>query len=450
MKITRNQIYCIIPFYLDGPAAPQGPLWTADTPVLDRTAMYDFLDVSSTAMDVYRIDFERNADLRKFWQRESRCGDGCRMRLTNQNPRSWRTPRLVMSRRSDAGMLCIPVEIAGECGIDDVADFVNRFHKYDSTQAPVMEYVTTGRDTPLLDRLDSALGLARPGRPHSWTLGGVVDMLLSPLGPGLHPFEPYRAHMLTYVLGEGCADGPDEALKTAMLRLIHCHNKRYSPLPEAFDRGAVMQTFRNVYLGAADEGACMLGILKGDDSDGYMRSYHDTTFQSRMMWIYLLALMQRHVLLDVDRRIAASVPPSQTPSRQAADDFRRRVADTCSSRLTGFFTSISAYSHINDIYRFLTDRLGVAALYRELDEKLRAIDTWIKLNDAVGRERFERFVQVGGVILAVLALLYGIPQAITAAEQAYEQSMWGWTLVCVIPAIVAMAWLIYQLIKSRR
>ena len=92
----------------------------------------------------------------------------------------------------------------------------------------------------------------------------------------------------------------------------------------------------------------------------------------------------------------------------------------------------------------------MAALYRELDEKLRAIDTWIKLNDAVGRERFERFVQVGGVILAVLALLYGIPQAITAAEQAYEQSMWGWTLVCVIPAIVAMAWLIYQLIKSRR
>ena len=89
MKITRNQIYCIIPFYLDGPAAPQGPLWTADTPVLDRTAMYDFLDVSSTAMDAYRIDFERNADLRKFWQRESRCGDGCRMRLTNQNPRGW-------------------------------------------------------------------------------------------------------------------------------------------------------------------------------------------------------------------------------------------------------------------------------------------------------------------------------------------------------------------------
>jgi len=450
MRIARNQIYCIIPFYLDGPVSPQGPVWTAGGPVLDRAAMYDFLEVSSSAMDIYRIDYEHNPDLRKFWQRMSRCGDGCTVRLTNDNSSSWRTPRLVMSRRNDVGILCIPVELTGECDIAGAVEFVNRFHKYDSTQAPVMHYASNGRDTVLLDRLDAALGLARDGEPHTWTLRGVVDLLLAPLGPGLHSFEPYRAHMFSYVLAEDCGAGFDGALKTQALRLVHCHNHRYSPLPEAFDSGVVMQTFQNIYVGAADEGGCMLGIVKGDDSDGYMRAYHDTTFQSRFMWIYMLALMQRHTLLDIDRRIAGSVPPSQTPSRRAADEFRRSVADTCASRLTGFFTSISAYSHINDLYRFLTTRLGVTALYHELDEKLHAIDTWLELNAAAQRERFERFVQVGGVILAALALVYGIPQAITALSDAYSRALWGWTLICIAPAVAAMLWLIYLMIKSRR
>ena len=450
MKIARNQIYCFIPFYLDAPADLQGSLWTAAAPVYDRAAMYGFLDVSSAAMDIYRIDFKRNTDLRDFWQRESVTPYGSRMRLTNQSTTSWRTPRLVMSHGGSTGMLCIPVELTDCQDITAVVEFVNRFHKYDSTQAPVMEYISNGRDSVMLDRLDSALGMAREGRPHTWSLGPVVSRLLAPLGDGLHTFEPYRAHMLTYVLAEDCPDGLDEAVKAQLLRLVHCHNARYSPLPDAFDRGTMMQTFQNIYVGAADEGGCMLGLVKGDDSDAYMRQYHDTTFQSRFMWIYILALMQRHTLLDIDRRIAASVPGPDAPSRRAADDFRRRVAYTSSTGLTGFFTSISAYSHINRLYRFLTGRFGVGALYRELDDKLRAIDTWLELNAAAGRERFERFVQMGGVILAVLALLYGIPQAITAAREAYSDGLWGWTLICIIPAIIAIIWLICLMIRSRK
>ncbi len=476
MKIQENQIYCLIPFYLDTPLTDHpGGAWIPLEPKYDKDAMYPFMQTGSRINRVYGLNPE--GDLRKFFQQTSVVADTdggeLELNMLNNAGSPWRGPRLVISRGGETGLLSLPVSLV--CRSTEgtpltgaqVCEFVNRLQKYDSGQAPVFSYRIKGNVHILQDRLDSALGLCRDGQPHTWTLGALIELLLGPLGERATMFKPYRCHILTYLLAEGSDAGTysltDED-RRLLLRITHCQNRRYHVTLDTANTSCLTRTFENIYTGVSVEGSCVLGVVQHSEGDRFLEAYGSGTFQTRFMWMYINAMMQRHSLLDMDRRIAALAEHLDSSDAEADRRFADSMRRICGMRLTGMFTSISAYSHINALYGFLLHNLGVEALYAELDEKLRAIDSWLKLvearqnaevmrmqqAEAAGREKFERFVQTGGVILAVMALLYGIPQAVTSLRDTCEQRLWVWSLICLLPAVAGMIWLIAAMLKSRK
>lgn len=428
MKIEINREYCIIPFRYDRAQFVSRGIWAEHSPSLDRDALYDFVDMGKQSMRIYGLDFNRCDRFSKFCQKKSVValdGGDVYFRIVNDKANSWRTPRLVLSQSADVGFLWLPVEIAGNPTLAEVINFNYRFQKFDSGRGKT--FVCNGSE---------------------WRLSDVISWMLAPLGDGVKMFEGYRAHIFTYLLVDGVQNLDDKGLRGDILNLVHGRNSRYSSLDDEFDEGTMLRTFKNIYMGSSVEGGCMIGLLKHDDSDGFMRSYHDTTFQSRFLWIYILAYMQRYVLLDIDSSIAGAAPTGNSMSPTEADDFRHRVAATCSARLSGFFSTISPYLHLDKIYSFLSSSFGLPALYRELDDKLRIFDTWLELASAERSSRFERFVKVGGVLLAVLSILYAVPQTISAVRQAYDESLWGWTIISAVPAVVAIIWIVWMHRKS--
>ena len=408
MKILQNQIYCVIPFYFTTPFAGEMPQpWVKDTPAFDTDAMYPFMHAGSSANSIYRLDLDANPDLRKFFSQTSLLmPDGQLAVNLPADKKNWLTPRLVVSASGEVGLLSIPMTVGGgrEVEADTVRDFVNRIQKYDSHQVPVFAYRTKGDITTAQDRRDASLGLCHKGQPHTWTIATLSELLLRPVRDAICMFKPYRAHVLTDILADSPADpsytiGDDEA--RLLLRLMHCQNGRYH-----------------------------VDLDKMADATA--------------------ALIQRHTLLNIDRVMAHEAGRLTTPDSSTADSFRRSVAGVCSMRLSGAFSSISAYSHINAQYRFFMRNLGVTALYSELDDKLKAVNTWLKLNDSAEREHFEYVMQTGGVILAILALVYGIPQAITAMHDTWRDSLWSWTGISLLPAIIGMVWLILIMKRPRQ
>lgn len=471
MKILQNHIYCIFPFFFETPYTEETTeLWTEEAPKFDADGMYPFMHTGSRNNRVFRLDLDRNPDLRKFFTQTSLLQPGGTPAVNLlSNRTSWLSPRLVISASGEVGVLSIAMSVGGDCEVDSavVCDFVNRIQKYDSGQAPVFAYRVKGDNTRLQDRLDEALGLCHRQQPHTWTLGTLSELLLRPISGRISMFKPYRTHVLSNILAESPAD-PDYTLgkdeERLLLRMTHCQNERYHVDTARMADGTVMRTFENIYTGVAVEGACVMRILRHDASDGFLRDYAKGNFQTRYMWMYINALMQRHALLNIDRLLADGATRLDSPDADTSSRFRDSVAGLCAMRLSGVFTSISAYSHINAIYAFFMRNLGVTALYAELDDKLRAVDTWLKLIEArrhaseaqlqaieaEKRERFEHFVQTGGVILAILALIYGIPQAITALNEAWRDSLWLWASVSLVPAIAGIVWLIVIMKRSRR
>ena len=480
MNVIQNQIYCFIPFYLDNALESHpGELWVEQKPYLDSDAMYPYMGTGSRMHSVYALNFAGNASLSKFMRQTSyvRGAGGNHVsvvvNLLNVNTNSWRTPRLVVTNDGEVGVLIIPLTVscadAGESLTDDmVCAFVNRLQKYDSTQVPVFEYRLKNNNSTIQDNIDADLRLKHRDMPHTWTIATLADFLLAPLKGRISMFKPFRAHILTELLASGSDNGPhllSDRDKISLLRITHCQNARYHTLLDDRTTRVIMPVFGNSYAGVSAEGACCMQILQHDEADSYLEKYPAGTFQSRFMWLYVNAFVQRHALLNIDRQLADAVANvSESGPMTKEDCFNATVPKLCAIRLCGAFSNVSAYSHINALNSFLSKNLGVTDLYAELDEKLHSIDTWIKLieaqrqNEAARimksetekRQKFENFLQTGGVILAILALLYGIPQSITALNDAWRGSLWGWTLICLVPAIIGMTCLIILMKRSRR
>lgn len=451
-----NQIYCVIPFYAKESMTPAS-LWKPSAPKIKDEVFYDYIKEGKEAMKVYGIDFVANPLWGKFFNRELVAVDKKKATQPDAEPQegatpfrmlgdggdNWMTPRLILSGRGYTGMLVLPVRISGTPSMEQVVDFVNRFHKYSSGQGQVFRYIRKEGDGPIVEEIDS-LGLGYRKRkggettPGTWILAALIKALLAPLGEVIH-FNSYRAHMFSYLLLDGAPAGESLDFRCGMLRLIHRQTSRYAVLPGDFDT-IVMQTFRNIYFGVDVEGGAMVQWLKQDESDTFFRDYAKGSLQGNFLWIYFISLMQRYTLLDIDRRLGEATPTEGMPTRAAAAAFRKSVARTCEARLGGSFTTVSGMAHVNRLYSFITERLDVKALYKELDDKLETIDTWLELTASENRERFERFIQIGGVVLAVLAILYGMPQAVTATADVWDKSMWIlsliWTIPCLLGAII--------------
>ena len=479
MKVLQNQIYCLIPFYFDKlQETVAGELWKEQAPCIDSDAMYPYMSLGSRSNKVYALNPAGKADIAKFMTQTSfvrnmgKQSQALAVNIMNAGQKSWRTPRLLLSGDGETGTLILPLTISaafpGELlPLDTVCDFVNKLHKYDSTQTLVFEYRTKNGNTIVQDQLDSVLGLTHKGQDHTWTIGSLSNLLLGSMLGDITMFKPFRAHILTQVLvddDEGRAHVFTEDDKIALLRITHCQNSRYHTVLDERSAETILSLFANIHVGISVEGACCMQVIQHDDGDAFLTSYANGPFQSRFMWLYINAFVQRHMLLNVDRQLADAAAFINGKVSIGEEHFHNTVSKLCAMRLRGLFANVSAYSHINAQNDFVLRKLDIFKLYAELNDKLQSIDTWLKLveaqqqNEAAEllkqesekRHKFEKFLQEGAMIVAILALLYGIPQCITALNDTWRDSLWGWSIICTVPAIIGMAWLIFLMVKSRR
>lgn len=438
MKIQNNHIYCIIPFYITKKSwLPNPGIWLPDSPKLDQHAIYSFIEGHDSGMTVYRIDPDRCLSLLKLWRctSEINIGDSTlSVRLLNE--RNWLTPRLAISRSRRVGFLSIPLSVDSPASADDIVRFVNIFHKYDSGQGRRLS-LSVKHSAPRAE-LAAALGYLPDDWDASWTLRDLIACLL-PDPDALTPFTPHRAIMFTRLTAaEGTPLVLDADAQNTILRLMHCHDAKYLPVPDAFRAEGVTQTFANMYTGIASEGACILSILSGTPADYFQRDFPTGNFQTRYLWLYFIALMQRLILLDIERTLA-----HRDAARFSDRSQREILSHICHTRVTGFFSSLSPYSHLNSLYAYFIDALGVRDLYDDVDTKLRLIDT-------SRHARFEQFVKLCGVVLALLALLYGLPQSLMAVHDAGDKApLWLWAWLSMIPAAIGFLWILLFMLRKK-
>lgn len=146
-----------------------------------------------------------------------------------------------------------------------------------------------------------------PSSEFTWNVNTLKEMFFSSVSQGrITLFIPPRAHLFTFVQADDvendCLALDDVAAD--MVRLSRCVTDRYQlPFEDLEGEDSILQTFKNIYMSVSVEGAAMMAIAK-PDNQGFITSM-DGDALPRYLWIYILTLIQRYTLLNMERRLTA-------------------------------------------------------------------------------------------------------------------------------------------------
>lgn len=146
-----------------------------------------------------------------------------------------------------------------------------------------------------------------PSSEFTWNVNTLKEMFFSSVSQGrITLFIPPRAHLFTFVQADDvkndCLALDDVAVD--LVRLSRCVTDRYQlPFEELEGEDSILQTFKNIYMSVSVEGTAMMAIAK-PDNQGFISSM-DGDALPRYLWIYILTLIQRYTLINMERRLTA-------------------------------------------------------------------------------------------------------------------------------------------------
>ena len=215
---------------------------------------------------------------------------------------------------------------------------------------------------------------------HHWIIRDFVNCLMSDFSHQLiERADNNRMHMFAYVQMDKTNDPDRELLEFS--RLVRCQDKDYMVIPTSGGKPICQQLYENIYVGSSVEGGGVLTILQGPGND-FLKNFHTGPLTKSYLWIYLLALMQRHTLLQMSRELAEEYGYSGKTTDEQLKNLRELMIDMSKTKINTYFTDVSDHSHLNALYQFCCANLAVDRYFVDVDNKLATLkETLEQLHD---------------------------------------------------------------------
>lgn len=205
----------------------------------------------------------------------------------------------------------------------------------------------------------------------NWDLNYFIGFLLNTLGwkSQVNYFNRERIHIYTFCSidgteSTGCQITSDDIVPEA-LRLSRVVNSKYLlPFDEMVQKGAIMQTYQNIYFSSSIEGTSIICIAR-DINKSFIDDMKDK-FNRQYLLIYLLVLLQRYTLLSIDRRLT-----EYDARNDGKDDGLWNLINLiCKIKVNCYYTDVSIYTHHSQFYQHCCRNLHVPETFEEIDEKV--------------------------------------------------------------------------------
>ena len=270
------------------------------------------------------------------------------------------------------------------------------------------------------------------GRPY-WTIDQFVNLLFRGLKGTCHRFNPFRAHLFTYLQVEQDVATPE--LLQDFERIVRGQNLHYQVAMN--EPSSYQQTFENIYIGSSVEGGGILTLTPKTHAD-FVNQFATSSLLPRYFWIYLMVVVQRFSLLYLIRCLT-SVDDYQTSyppvSLRLLRQFVRRLAEI---KVNTYFTDVSDHTQHNRFYRFCCKQLCIADYFREIDEKMQALNEYLKQLADRKKEHLQEYL---GLILALLTVVSASNDGIGLFEKLgilSEQSSFYTPATIVLIALIVL------------
>ena len=225
-------------------------------------------------------------------------------------------------------------------------------------------------------------------------------------------FSPSRMHVFTYCsVNDEINQLEDNDLYADLLQLSRCENSKYMPIQtDEQIKNCVLRTFDNTMICSSLEGTAYIAIIKSENKKFF--NIYKGIITQRYLWIYILAVVQRYALMNIDRILTEFVTNNDLPVDQQNEQLWQTLETIQEVKVRCHFTDISPYTQHNHFYSYCCDKLHVNFSYTEIDKKTKNLNLITSHNIQLIHEQEQKQQEQQenklNLFLAVLAALQAI------------------------------------------
>lgn len=224
----------------------------------------------------------------------------------------------------------------------------------------------------------------------TWNIKTLKEMFLGSVANGdVVLFIPPRAHLFTFVQVD---DAQCDCLKLHdvapfIVRLSRCITDKYQlPFEELEGEDCILRTFKNIYMSASVEGTAMIAIAKSENQ-GFISSM-DGNSLPRYLWIYILTLIQRYTLLNMERRLTAiemnkyedkkDVNEGKEKDQEEKEKYSKELWELIrvinKVQVNCHFIEVSPFTQHNQFYTYCCNSLHLPENYDAVERKMQKME----------------------------------------------------------------------------
>jgi hypothetical protein len=313
------------------------------------------------------------------------------------------SPKLILSPLSNIGVLILSIELTEKSNsLNDLINLNYKLHKINLPPAitlalpPNAHPARIHETNRIYDSLSAYSMTDSKKEIMHWYLHSLCQFLLHTGNPSalqIQTFNKSRFHLFTYFQVNSLEEGilPESSnLMKDFIRIARCQNQKYQVLPDDLGNNTIfMQTFENIYIASCVEGAAMM-IDSQDNSSEFIKTFKNTSFLTRYLWIYLLVFLQRYTLIELTGKLMNIDTNTAEDSKENLWQLVRRLSKM---KINSYFTDLSEHTQHNAFYRFCSERLLIQSYLDEIKDKIDSVDVilreQIEKNETAGKRRLE-------------------------------------------------------------
>lgn len=428
LPIEKAYTFFMVPFYYDSNTVDddieKSERWELEQVKLsnegeDGDVLYPYImhflqgqiDEKSNSMDyldIYRLKVNKESDwYRFFWSRFTNYASEAQIpmgrnaakefvfhripfKLLSGDENGFKAPHLFLYQVAKIGILTFCVEIQSKIkNITDLKMLNYHLHKIHSPlcrctalQLSINTKVKFENDEER-QKYENNIKTARtfiapfdakeehsPYGEFSWSIKGLIDMWLKDVNHKL--FSNIRTHVFTYCQ---INDSQNEILEKKdllpeVIKLSRCVNDKYFLAYDELEKnGAVFQSFDNIYMASSVEGTAIIAVAKKTNK-GFV-SQMDAVVKARYIWVYLLVMIQRYALLNMNRQL---MEIDTNNNEDALWDVLKIIK---SVKVRCYYTDVSPYTQHGQFYQLCCKNLHIKETFNEIEQKTKVLNLTI-------------------------------------------------------------------------
>lgn len=435
MKIDRALTYMMVPFYYEGDTLSVGNMWQQDNDRELKKEDSDYLyphimyflkgkmtkgDSGNSSLTVYRLN-EESEEYRFFWKKfatkkqTAEIGDNLTLDfkfIEGTKSPIFGTPHLFVSEEGNIGLLIFGIE--HKC--NDIQQLKQLNYHLHKIQQPLGNCISKGmkvnENVPeaAREKVKSELNFAfnalyyrnaseeEMASDFNWNMKMITSFFLQDVleykkarfnneNSPIRLFSPPRIHLFTFCTIDDSVNNQiqNKDVIPELLRLSRCVNDKYMlPNEQIDDETEILKTFDNIYIASSVEGSAMIAVAK-DGNKGFVSNMDQAL--ERHLWVYLMSLIQRFSLLNLDRRLS-QINEGDTSNLISVMKVISVLKSHCS------YAEVSPFAQHNQFYKFCGEKLNVFRSYEEIEQKTGGLNLLFEQRAEWGQRRLNILVGV--------------------------------------------------------